>query len=131
MRVVLYRMKSSHPDASPWEYEELDPEFGSFMRCGQDVYTWGKKGIIASASRVEEQRPMPKDEDTRREEFNSTESLICSHSSLDPPERSCKQCAMPSRLSGLSRSLIPLVGVPGGFICCGQDSLAKCPRLWE
>ena len=127
-------MKTLHPNASPWEYEELDPEYGKFMRCGQDLDKWGKKGV-ASAAKAKQQATTIKNEDEGEERdevnSNSTETLICSHSSLDPPERSCKQCTMPSRLSGLSRSLIPLVGVPGGFICCGEKDLAHCPRLWD
>lgn len=34
---ALRRVKQQWPDASPYEYADLDPDFKRFLACGSDV----------------------------------------------------------------------------------------------
>ena len=107
----ILRMKVRYPNALPFEFADLDPEFESFMRCGRAID--GQK-IQPQAQHADPLTP----------------SALCGHSEYDPPLASCKVCNLQIGKSGLSKSH----GVPGGAVCCrfyNTSGLASCPRLWQ
>lgn len=111
----ILRMKVRYPNALPFEFADLDPEFDTFMRCGRA--SADGKSAQPQAQHADPLAP-------------SIPPVLCGHSEYDPPLTSCKVCNLQIGKSGLSKSH----GVPGGAVCCrhlNTSGIASCPRLWQ
>eukprot|EP00798_Chlamydomonas_sp_ICE-L_P031280 gene31280-6425_t len=54
-----------------------------------------------------------------------TRRELCSQSTVAPhKEFLCGDCSS-------SHKSNRAFGIPGGFVCCGHNSLGDCPRLWD
>ncbi|KAG1671535.1 hypothetical protein FOA52_011255 [Chlamydomonas sp. UWO 241] len=157
----ILRVKKQYPHAAPFEYTELDADFGRFVRCGAKEEPWadavagpvlsaaggaslggksdgGGGGVFSLFSGRGGKEGVP----GARGSAGAGETQASGGGGGGRGgggEQQLKVCSRSEfdpeeRSCGacpVGKGMTSAYAVPGGMVCCGRPNLASCLRFWE